>query len=432
MNGSLKLSGLVFLLYVLLFFCENKIPSNPQNQPPLAKISRETEETHYFVGDSITFNAYESTDQESKINELKFSWSSSGHGFFTDPTGIVTVFIPDSVGSYVISLTAFDGKSFSEPDTERVFISSELLPVAIIETIPTDTTYVGVPLILDAGKSYSPFEDSLQYHWQVSGLGQIIDASAKQTQFLSYSAGVFEVKLTISSGGVNSESVNKWIHVLPGLPPLIKVKYDSVIEKGQWATLDASSSMSANGGQLKFYWEPQTNGVLKNKNQPITEFKSDETGGHLVFLKVTDERYVSSDTLFVINVRCDTCDAINHPPIAIAGSDKYTFKDEQVLLDGSKSVDVDGDSIDFHWNLLNNGGILSSVTDNITWFTPQKKGSFQIQLKVSDNQFSSYDTVDVIAQNRIPVAKIDINGDTFKPGEEIFLDGIGSFDPDGG
>jgi len=128
----------------------------------------------------------------------------------------------------------------------------------------------------------------------------------------------------------------------------------------------------------------------------------------------------------------------NRAPIADAGADRAITTGEGVLLDGTGSMDPDGDALNFSWTLSAPGGSnasLSAADTAAPSFVADVDGSYAANLVVNDGELDSGpDTVTVTASssasNRDPVA--DAGPDqSVETGQSVTLDGTGSTDPDG-
>ncbi len=98
----------------------------------------------------------------------------------------------------------------------------------------------------------------------------------------------------------------------------------------------------------------------------------------------------------------------NTEPVANAGEDQEVTLSDEVTLDGSASVDLEGDTLSFKWTLIAgpDGLIEILYADEHPYgetkaFTPDTPGDYTFQLKVEDGQYSDTDEV-LITVNATP------------------------------
>ena len=155
-----------------------------------------------------------------------------------------------------------------------------------------------------------------------------------------------------------------------------------------------------------------------------------------VILKTTNEIKVElrgkpGDFIAITITGSDT----NTPPVANAGPDQTAFVSKTVTLDGSKSSDVDGDSLTFLWSFTSVPGGSAASLSNPNAVTPafvvDHAGTYVIQLIVNDGTVSSTpDTVTITTSNSGPVANAGPDQTAFVS-QTVTLDGGKSSDVDG-
>ena len=139
----------------------------------------------------------------------------------------------------------------------------------------------------------------------------------------------------------------------------------------------------------------------------------------------------------IVDLTVDVVPPENQAPMANAGQDANVVAGESVMLDGSASMDPDGDTLSYAWSLVAPDGSaaqLSAADTAMPSFTTDLTGSYVAELTVSDGEFSDSDSVAITAvdpaQNQAPVA--DAGPDqAVDAGATVTLDGTGSSDADG-
>jgi mono/diheme cytochrome c family protein len=138
----------------------------------------------------------------------------------------------------------------------------------------------------------------------------------------------------------------------------------------------------------------------------------------------------------IVDMTVEVAPVANRAPTAKAGDDATVDAGTAVLLDGSASMDPDGDTLAYAWVLSAPEGSMTVLADAdmvMASFNTDVVGDYVAELTVSDGEFSDSDSVTVTAvdpaQNRAPVA--DAGPDqAVEVGAQVELDGTGSFDPD--
>ncbi|MCB9680281.1 MAG: PKD domain-containing protein [Alphaproteobacteria bacterium] len=127
----------------------------------------------------------------------------------------------------------------------------------------------------------------------------------------------------------------------------------------------------------------------------------------------------------------------NNPPRANAGPDQRDVAPNALLtLDGSGSSDIDGDALDYTWQVVRQAPGSNPQLVNETFptadITCDLPGTYEVKLTVSDGSAENSDTmvITVVQGNHAPIAnagtdqRVDVN-------DIVTLNGSGSSDPDG-
>ena len=127
----------------------------------------------------------------------------------------------------------------------------------------------------------------------------------------------------------------------------------------------------------------------------------------------------------------------NLPPVANAGQDQQVRVGDLVTLDGRNSYDPDGDLITYNWTITSapsgSSAALNNPTSVMPSFVPDRPGNYIILLTVNDGQVNSSpdDVIVIAAQPNVAPTAIAGPDQSVVTGSQVFLDGRGSFDPDG-
>ncbi|MBV9086798.1 MAG: choice-of-anchor D domain-containing protein, partial [Acidobacteriaceae bacterium] len=159
----------------------------------------------------------------------------------------------------------------------------------------------------------------------------------------------------------------------------------------------------------------------------MPSFVVDKTGDYKIQLQVTNAS--SSSTATVVVSTTATL------PQANAGPDQLVSTGSTVQLDGSRSVDIDGDALAYAWSFVSvptgSTAVLSNSTTVNPTFTADVAGAYVVKLTVTDNEGNHVDsTVTISTVSVLPVANAG-QQQTVAIGSTVHLDGTKSSDADG-
>jgi fibro-slime domain-containing protein len=124
----------------------------------------------------------------------------------------------------------------------------------------------------------------------------------------------------------------------------------------------------------------------------------------------------------------------NTVPVANAGPDQLAGFGAKVTLDGSASIDADGDALTYRWTIISPSKTMAKLSDAsavMPTFTVKEHGTYIVQLVVNDGKVNSLpDTVSFEVNNMRPVANAgaDLGAEMNDP---LQLNGSLSSDMDG-
>ena len=121
------------------------------------------------------------------------------------------------------------------------------------------------------------------------------------------------------------------------------------------------------------------------------------------------------------------------PPVPIfTWNPQNPEPDETITFDASQSYDPDGTITQYQWDWNNDGNYDENHTTPTTTHTYTQPGSYQVTLKVTDNE-GAYNTLtkNIYIGNIPPSADFIWTPQNPEPGETITFDASQSYDPDG-
>ncbi len=299
---------------------------------------------------------------------------------------------------------------------------------------------------LDAHSSYDPDGDVITYHWSFEHLpdGSTLetreapfarnnDSTAVTTIFTPDVVGTYVVQLFVQdTHGLNSAP--DYVVVVAEEPenrPVADAGDDLVLVLGGTAQLDGSDSYDPQGRELTYAWtlvdvpDESSLGSSSISNAAATDasFVPDVKGVFIANLQVHNGLIDSLPDAAVVTVTGD-----NGAPTANAGEDIDTMDCTHVALDAGSSVDPDGDTLLYYWDLQAKPSESAATVDDFSdrsiadpTFLADVAGSYTLSVAVTDGEeWSSPDLVQLTvterSYNSSPTVDAGAN-QTFKGGD---------------
>jgi PKD repeat protein len=229
--------------------------------------------------------------------------------------------------------------------------------------------------------------------------------------------------------------------VVPNQAPTADAGPDQAVNEGQIVLLNGSNSTDPDDGIASYHWvqigEPSV--TLSNpyaKQPTFTAPGVGSEGASLTFeLTVTDQIGNQSKDICVVNITW-----LNEPPQADAGSDQTVNEGVDVVLDGSSSVDIDGNIASYLWTQTSGPAVtlLNAASDRPTFSAPNVESngvSLTFNLLVTDTG-GMKDTdsciINITWQNKPPTAVVSPDYTEVPEEALVTMDGSASTDPDDG
>ncbi len=379
------------------------------NFPPIPKIDAVAKSTVARQ----TFSARATTDGDDE--NLRYRWD-FGDGYTAEGVEVTHTF--QKSGRYTITLTVDDGRKQSN-SVQKTTHEFRLFRYPTAQFTAPSVAEPNKPIYVDARKSFAPDGKIALYKWFVDG--KEVAEGDTATLFISES-GDHTISLLVQddSGFEEARSMTaKKIHL--NYAPVPKyVLSRSVVAPNQPIVFDARNSIDKDGKISKFIWtfadgSTATGAVVKKQFttvgvQPFTLTVDDGKGFENSKQSVQGEVLINSSPIIVTetSIRSNT---------------------RRILLDASKSYDIDKHALSFEW-LLPDGRKQTGAT--VFWEAPSDGVHF-ITLTVDDGQgvanSLARETIKVLI-NRPPVAVVDSLVEACT-GQTILFNGSSCYDPDG-
>ena len=263
-------------------------------------------------------------------------------------------FTADTPGTYTVALTVTDSHgAVSQPATVTITATAVNHP-PVANAGPDQTGVKRHTLVtLDGSNSADPDNDPLTYAWAFTSRpngsqATLIDDTTVHPFFITDKPGDYVIELTVSDGHTNSSSTVTISD--DNQLPVAAAGPAQTVHVGTLVTLDGSGSFDNDTDPLTYAWTltstrpADSTATLSGSTTVHPTFTPDKPGDYVIQLIVNDT-YGNSDPATVTI----TADAVNHPPVANAGSAQTVHVGTLVTLDGSNSADPDNDTLVYAW-----------------------------------------------------------------------------------
>ncbi len=297
---------------------------------------------------------------------------------------------------------------------------------------PDQDVTLGTLVTLDGSGSTDLEDQVLSYVWSAdeSNPSTVVLTNTSIVRFTPTQPGDYTYILVITAGSTSSkpDSMHLTLRGDDNSTPVARAGPDYAATLGGSFFLDASSSTDADGDSLSFLWETLADPEIvsiADSSAKQTQILPLLPGTYTFLLSVSDGVLTGTDEITVL-----VTSEGNVAPVADAGPPLTVAVGTIVRLDGSGSLDADGDSLSYRWSVGNNPGEPVTLSDSTAVspdFTPTLLGSYVFGLIVNDGISASLlDTtmVTVVAQvyaKRSGMIEIPAGG--FRMGSESGLAG---------
>ena len=393
------------------------------------------------IGQQLTLNGSASSDPEN--DSLTYQWSllsapaeSSANLF--NPRSVSPTITLDVVGDYIIQLVVNDGVLSSPPDAV-ILTAKEANTAPVANAGPDQSANVSDNVQLDGSGSNDANGDTLTYQWSVSSAPAgasytLINGDQVNPSLVASTSGDYVISLVVNDGSLDSQPDSVNIMITPSnTSPTANAGIDQLKEVGQQATLSGSASSDPENDPLTYQWTlmsvpAESSANLVNPMSVNPTITPDVAGDYIIQLIVNDGVLSSPPDTVVLTARNS-----NTAPVANAGPDQQSTG-TTLLLDGSGSSDVDGDSLTYQWTIVspaNTNATLSDPTAVSPTITPEANVNYVIELVVFDGSlFSQPDQMLINYLNTKPIADAGVD-QSATVGDNVQLDGSASSDANG-
>jgi len=388
-------------------------------------------------GALVTLDGSASTDPDN--NSLSYLWTAPSGITLNSTTVAKPTFTAPEVmtdQNYNFSLIVSDGTVNSIADQVVITIKQvNKTPVAYAGI--DQSINEGATVTLDGSASTDPDNNTLTYLWTAPSGIILSSTTAVKPTFTApevLTNQTYTISLIVNDGIVNSIADQVIITVRQvNKAPVANAGPDQYLDEGVLVTLNGSASSDPDNNTLTYSWSAPEGISLSSATAAKPTFTAPEVmvNQTYTFSLIVNDGTVSStvDQVFI------AIKQINKAPVANAGSDQSVEKNTLYTLNGTSSIDPDGDALTYLWTAPSGIILSSNSVARPTFTTPATTTAtnFTFTLTVSDGKLSSISDQIIITlkqSNLAPEAKAGID-QSIDEGSLVILDGSASSDPDG-
>ena len=366
------------------------------------------------VNQEVRFDGTKSTDLDGLVNSYFWDYGDGESGGGPTPSH---VYREPGIYRVTLSITGDKIGECSNQDTDDMMVTVHDAPVAkfACEKIVPEGTEVE----FDASSSESHMAEIVSWLWDF-GDGTFGEGEKVLHRYLKPGRYIVSMKVTNSSKTQYNTAQVRNLIVVNG-KPVAKAGEDMLVGVDQFVRFNGVSSSDPDGAVTSYRWDF---GDGKSAEGVQVRHQYSASGKYTVVLKIKDDTEVgnnfASDTLIV---------TVNKPPTAMIECVTKAAAGEEILFDGSKSIDPDGTIVSYFWQ-SSDGASGDSVQFRHSYDVP---GNYQVTLSVDDGKSvnnSLADTSVSITVNYPPAAEAGTDR-LVAVGDDVVFDGINSTDTDG-
>jgi len=325
---------------------------------------------------------------------VAFEWtkvSGPAPGVINTPSVAATIVNGLNEGLYLFELKITDNNGAISRDTVNINVKAALLPPVADAggdktiTLPQDSA------TLDGTLSAAPSGTISSYTWtKVSGpgAGSISNPASASTTVTGLLQGVYKFQLKVTDDHGMSATDIITITVNPALlPPVANAgNAQTIVLPLNTVVLDGSKSTASSGTIVSYSWSKisgPSGDSINDAAKATTQLSGLSEGTYIYELIVTDSNGANATATVTIIVK-----ASPPPPVADAGNAQtIVLPIDSATLDGSKSTAPAGSIVSFEWSIVSGpqGATISDTAAKVTVIHGLTEGSYQVQLKVTDN-----------------------------------------------
>ncbi len=251
--------------------------------------------------------------------------------------------------------------------------------------------------------SVAVIQNSTNYTWSYSGTGVTIMNGTTNSIYLIYSnsatSGILTVKGTNSCGEGPASTLSIFVNPIPAVAG--KISGAITVSPGQTSEVYTVPAIT---NATSYIWSLPTGATGTSTTNTITVNYSSSAVSGTIKVKGHNNCLDGVESSLAINV--------NKAPIAIAGENQTFNENSTIALDGSASIDPDGNTLTYKWIAPSGISLSSPSASNPTFTAPDVKNDSIIvfMLIVNDGTIDSNpSSVIITVRNLIKTGTVDLS-----------------------
>ncbi len=408
------------------------------NQPPVA--SAGPDQTIALPVNTITTSG-SGSDADGTIASYQWTKVSGPSSYnIINPVSGITNITSLVKGVYKFQLKVTDNEGASSTDLIIVIVNSAPNQPPVSNAGTDQSITLPVNSVMLTGSGTDADGNIVSYSWiKLSGplSYNIVNATSANTDLTGLSEGIyqFQLKVTDNDGAIGTDNIQITVNAAPNKVPVANAGPDQSVNLPTNSVILSGSGNDSDGSITNYLWTKisgPASYLFSDSTSALVNVNNLAEGTYQFQLQVTDNDGAISTDIVEVTVN----PAPNKAPTANAGTDQLiTLPTNSVTLNGS-GTDEDGTIVSYLWTKVSgpSGYTIANPSSATTLINNLVKGTYQFQLKVTDNDGAT--NTDIIkitvnaAPNQPPVANAGADQVITLPINSVTLTGSGT-DQDG-
>lgn len=252
----------------------------------------------------------------------------------------------------------------------------------------------------------------------IAGAGLIIDTVTEEHSDIMTAGHIVSQSLSPGERADCNASIDLVVSLGPSnTAPSLNPIGNKVIDTEQQLTFTVSA-VDPENDVLTYGIENCPTGAAFDSQTGVFDWTPgyEQAGTFQVIFTVSDGTLSDSAAITI------TVNKVNHAPVADAGGPYTAAEGTSVTIDAGGSIDDDGDTLTYSWDLDNDGEFddAEGVTTRYTW---PDNGVYRVAVKVSDGKESDFSETEVTITNVAPTAAAAADTTTLDEGGSVTFSG---------